>query len=95
MYVFANSWEIENAQLQKEWLGEKDAAALGQADPGMHVREYLRANSCACVHVCVCVCACMCMCVCVCACACAFIACEFACACAFTCSCMCACMCAH
>ena len=56
MYVFANSWEIENAQLQKEWLGEKDAAALGQADPGMHVREYLRANSCACVHVCVCVC---------------------------------------
>jgi len=56
MYVFANSWEIENAQLQKEWLGEKDAAALGQADPGMHVREYLRANSCACVHVCACVC---------------------------------------
>jgi len=29
-----SKWEIENAELQKQWMGEKEAAERGQADPG-------------------------------------------------------------
>ena len=28
-----SKWEIENAKLQREWMGEKEAAERGQADP--------------------------------------------------------------